>query len=158
MESPLATPAPNLARNRVSVLLIPQLPDKPACHLPAGHAGSGRDLTYKVSRNYQCFLSLTNFPANAAKIPQCFLSLTDQPSRNYLCFLSLTKKGGVGVPYPVEKSIVPALEASPTSKPFISNYLIQLCASPPYVTPLFSYGCRKWGWGGGASGQSQVRF
>ena len=29
--------------------------------------------------NYQCFLSLTNFPAIAPKKTQCFLSLTDYP-------------------------------------------------------------------------------
>jgi hypothetical protein len=58
---------------------------------------TGRDLRYTVSRNYQCFLSLTNQARNRSKIPQCFLSLTDRLPRKYLCFLSLTKRGGWGV-------------------------------------------------------------
>ncbi len=43
---------------------------------------------------YQCYLPLTKTLANAPKIPQCFLPLTDHLSRNYQCYLPLTKKPG----------------------------------------------------------------
>jgi hypothetical protein len=50
-----------------------------------------------VDTDPQCFLSLTDYPANARpKRPQCFLSLTDRNTRNYQCFLSLTKMAGGG--------------------------------------------------------------
>jgi hypothetical protein len=47
-----------------------------------------------ITRNYQCYVPLTEKRAAAPKNTQCFLPLTDIVSRNYLYFHPLTKKGG----------------------------------------------------------------
>ena len=64
---------------------------------------------------------------------------------------SYKKIGGGPLPLSPKSAEFPE-RLSPTSNLFSFNHLSRFHSSPPHVSPLESYGCRKQGWVGGMDG------
>src|SRR5580658_2426414 len=80
-------------------------------------------------------------------------SLTGQilPNSHTCCQGIITKIGGGPLPLSPKSAEFPE-RLSPTSNLFSFNHLSRFHSSPPHVSPLESYGCRKQGWVGGMDG------